>query len=168
VLPSDRRRNLVVVRCRFTHDISAYLAAKPRDILFPSASSLTEFPPFVQARHDSSSNDAATSTIDFDTVCPVFEETGHCRHGLKCRFLGGHAQRGDDGEIVLVVDTEKEARAAISTTELNFVDADTLKLLRSRKVGSHGCCGVYSYTILVSSPYFRSLLARITSNRWKR
>jgi hypothetical protein len=35
------------VRCRFTHDVDAYLAAKPRDIRFPSITNISDIPPFV-------------------------------------------------------------------------------------------------------------------------
>ncbi|KAJ2971166.1 hypothetical protein NUW54_g12561 [Trametes sanguinea] len=35
-------------RCRFTHDVAAYLAAKPRDIHLPSPEDLSDKPPFVR------------------------------------------------------------------------------------------------------------------------
>ncbi|OBZ66915.1 tRNA-dihydrouridine(47) synthase [NAD(P)(+)] [Grifola frondosa] len=41
-LPCERR-------CRFTHDIAAYLAAKPKDIHFPSPADLIDCPPFVKS-----------------------------------------------------------------------------------------------------------------------
>jgi tRNA-dihydrouridine synthase 3 len=73
--------------------------------------------------------------VDQSTICPVFAETGECRHGLKCRFLGGHVQKDSSGNLVLIVDEEKKARSAVSAKEVNFVSPDVFKLLRSRKVG---------------------------------
>jgi len=72
--------------------------------------------------------------VDKSAICPVFSETGECRYGLKCRFLGGHVQKDSSGNLVLIVDEEKKARSAISAKEVNFVGPDVLKLLRSRKV----------------------------------
>lgn len=74
--------------------------------------------------------------MDPSTICPVFAETGECRHGLKCRFLGGHVQKDDRGNLVLMQDEEKQARSAVSAKEINFMSPDVLKLLRSKKVRS--------------------------------
>ena len=73
------------------------------------------------------------------TTCAIYSETGKCRHGFKCRFLGAHAKAAVDGfpdELALVVDEDKTAHAAISAAELNFVDPDVRKQLRTRKVVS--------------------------------
>ena len=48
-------------------------------------------------------------SIDFSTLCPVYDRMGDCKQGFKCRFLGGHARKGDSGEIELVKDDEKFA-----------------------------------------------------------
>ena len=72
--------------------------------------------------------------MDYSTTCPVFAETGECRHGLKCRFLGGHVRTDDSGQLVLIRDEDKRARSAVSAKEVNFMNPDTLKLLRSKKV----------------------------------
>jgi len=74
-------------------------------------------------------------SVDFPIRCPVFEATGSCRIGLKCRFLGGHARKTEDGTVSLVEDEEKKAVTLTANTELNFVSPTTLKLLRSKKVG---------------------------------
>lgn len=68
------------------------------------------------------------------TTCAVFQRTGECKYGLKCRFLGNHARSQENGELELVVDEEKKARAAVAETELNFIDADSLRKIRTKKV----------------------------------
>jgi tRNA-dihydrouridine synthase 3 len=125
----------MLYRCRFTHDIDAYLAAKPRDIRFPSIASISDVFPFIMDMdEDNFTADNNLSSLEHHTSCPSFAESGFCRLGLKCRFLGAHAKRDASGAIVLVEDEEKRAQTALSATELNFVGADTLKLLRSKKV----------------------------------
>ena len=122
-------------RCRFTHDISAYLTAKPKDILFPAPDDIASSPPFIGAKTslDAEMSESKTPSVDFSTKCPVFERTGECRHGLKCRFLGGHARLLEDGDIDLMTNEEKKAQTAVTETELNFVDAVSLKTIRSKK-----------------------------------
>ncbi|KAI0357848.1 zinc finger dihydrouridine synthase [Trametes cingulata] len=121
--------------CRFTHDISAYLAAKPRDIHFPSPEDLSDSPPFVRLPdvEMSENGDASKTSLDFTTTCPIFQHTGECRHGLKCRFLGNHVRTKENGELGLVVDEEKKARLIAAETELNFIDGDTLRKIRTKK-----------------------------------
>lgn len=120
--------------CRFTHDIDAYLAAKPRDIQFPSITTISDVPPFIMGTdEDNSTAGDNLSSLEHHTSCPSFAEYGFCRVGLKCRFLGAHAKRDVSGVITLVEDEEKKAQTAISAKELNFVSADTLKLLRFKK-----------------------------------
>ncbi|KAI0705569.1 zinc finger dihydrouridine synthase [Earliella scabrosa] len=121
--------------CRFTHDVPAYLAAKPRDIHFPSVDDISDVAPFVRLPDVEMSEDgeAQKSSLDPTTTCPVFQRTGDCKHGLKCRFLGSHVRTRDDGELELVVDEEKKARVAASETEVNFLDGDTLRKIRTKK-----------------------------------
>ncbi|KIO11271.1 hypothetical protein M404DRAFT_127500 [Pisolithus tinctorius Marx 270] len=120
--------------CRFTHDVDAYLAAKPRDIHFPPTSTLRETQPFVVVNEPSQNGtEGGESSLDFGTTCTCFDEAGECRMGFKCRFLGAHARRGDDGAVTLVVDEEKKSRVALTTTELNHVNSETLKIVRARK-----------------------------------
>ena len=118
-----------------------------------------------------------TSSLDPTTICPVYSETGKCRHGFKCRFLGAHVKaEGDDfsDELSLIVDGDKAAHAAVSTAELNFVDSDVRKQLRTRKViafhpprGHSSADSLYcgttrppSYTCTVSEARFGRLLER--------
>ena len=117
-------------RCRFIHDIPSYLSAKPRDIYFSSISLFSDTPPFLPLPEETYS-----TSIDPTTICPVYQETGYCRHGFKCRFLGGHVRTDpDSGDLVLLRDEEKMARTALSSKEVNFVEGDVMKLLRSKKV----------------------------------
>lgn len=120
--------------CRFTHDIDAYLAAKPRDIHFPPSGALHETQPFILVDEPLGNGmEGGDSSLDFSTTCTCFNETGECRLGFKCRFLGAHARRGDDGAITLVVDEEKKSKVALTTTELNHISPETLKIIRTRK-----------------------------------
>ncbi|KAF7982827.1 hypothetical protein HWV62_25776 [Athelia sp. TMB] len=112
--------------------MAAYLAAKPKDIRFPSPFDLSDIPPFVHSLSTLENTDIKTS-IDTSTSCPVFQETGWCKHGLKCRFLGGHAQIGESGALVLLRDEDKEAHTAISSKEVNFVGPEVLAQLRKHK-----------------------------------
>jgi tRNA-dihydrouridine synthase 3 len=131
---------LTYQRCRLSHDIPAYLKAKPRDIFFPSESLLSHEPPFValpSAAEEIEESGGPSSVVDFPTRCPVFEATGSCRIGLKCRFLGGHMRKAEDGTVSLVEDEERKRVALTANTELNFVSPTTLKLLRTKKVDLH-------------------------------
>ncbi|EMD37135.1 hypothetical protein CERSUDRAFT_137621 [Gelatoporia subvermispora B] len=120
--------------CRNTHDVAAYLAAKPKDIRFPLAIQLSDLPPFLETPGDDEEMaDGETQSLDFSTICPVFEATGECRYGLKCRFLGGHVRKDENRSLELVINEEKKARAATQETELNFIDAGSLKSLRTKK-----------------------------------
>lgn len=136
-------------RCRFTHDIPAYLAAKPRDIRMPPASSISNVPPFIidpspsqlppPPSPSSPSTPATFSSLDSTTTCPLFAESGECRLGLKCRFLGAHAHSSIDpetgsGTVTLLVDEEKKSSVAGAHVELNQIGAEALKLLRQKKV----------------------------------
>jgi tRNA-dihydrouridine synthase 3 len=120
-------------RCRFTHDIKAYLAAKTHDIHIPDLSQLSEASPFAPSPESLSSPHIEYPSLDLSSICPVFTETGECRYGFKCRFLGGHIHISDSGELSLLGDDDKKARAALTAHEVNFVSADVQRQLRSRK-----------------------------------
>lgn len=96
---------------------------------------LSNEPPFVLLPGAAKGTDASEQpSVEFPIRCPVFETTGSCRIGLKCRFLGGHARKAEDGTVSLVEDEAKKEATLIANTELNFVSPTTLKLLRSKKV----------------------------------
>ncbi|KAI6003161.1 hypothetical protein EDC04DRAFT_2882888 [Pisolithus marmoratus] len=135
--------------CRFTHDIDTYLAAKPKDIYFPPASALRETQPFVvDDEPPQNGTKEGESSLHFGTTCTCFNETGECHVGLKCRFFGAHAHKGDDGVFTLVVDEQKKSRVALTTTELNHVSQETLKIIRTWK-----------YLAPVADTYLRELEA---------
>ena len=81
--------------------------------------------------------DAPKTSLDPNTTCALFKRTGECKHGLKCRFLGSHSRIQEGGELELLVDEEKKAHVAASEAEVNFVDADTLRKIRTKKVCCH-------------------------------
>ncbi len=156
---------LPISRCRFSHDIPAYLEAKPRDIFFPPESMLSSEPPFVSLPDAAKRTDE--SSVDSPTRCPVFEATGSCRLGLKCRFLAGHARKAEDGTVSLVEDEERKKVTLTASTELNFVSPTTLKLLRTKKVGLYlpyvldVCNKATQFPTPVSDGYLQELKAMI-------
>ena len=89
--------------------------------------------------------DAPRTSLDPNTTCSLFQWTGECKHGLKCRFLGSHSRKQENGELELLVDEERKARVAASETEVNFIDADTLRKIRTKKVRHH-CHVTMPYT----------------------
>ena len=119
--------------CRFSHDIHAYLDAKPEDIFFPSASMLNNDPPFVSLP-STDANEMERPEESSVILCPVFEAMGSCRLGLKCRFLGAHVRKAEDGTVALVEDEEKKTLTLAANTEHNSVSPVALKLLRTKKV----------------------------------
>ena len=94
--------------------------------------------PFVSLPHAHANENEVSekSSLDPSTQCPVFEATGSCRLGLKCRFLGSHVRKAEDGTIALVEDESKKALTLTANTELNFISPAILKLLRTKKVES--------------------------------
>lgn len=71
------------------------------------------------------------------TQCPSFDELGECRHGYKCRFLGGHIQAVKVDGADTTIRLELKANAARKMTEPyehNGVDTSLLKSLRKREV----------------------------------
>jgi tRNA-dihydrouridine synthase 3 len=97
---------------------------------------LSNEPPFVSLprTHANENEVSKESSLDSSTRCPVFEATGSCRLGLKCRFLGSHVRKAEDGTIALVEDESKKALTLTANTEHNFISPATLKHLRTKKV----------------------------------
>jgi hypothetical protein len=164
-------------RCRLSHDIPAYLKAKPRDIFFPSEFMLSNEPPFValpsaakrieEESEEPFETETETKTVDFPTRCPPFETTGSCRIGVKCRFLGGHMRKAEDGTISLVEDEEKKRATLAANTELNFVSPSTLKLLRTKKVDLYFPPSFSKCELKQRSIPHQSLTGTFKSSRWQ-
>ncbi|GJJ10891.1 hypothetical protein Clacol_005119 [Clathrus columnatus] len=139
--------------CRFTHDIKTYLKTKSRDIKLPPSSALSAEAPFV-IPPNISPIDPEFSSVDFTTTCPVFESTGVCNVGLKCRFLGGHASRVDFGiGIGLIKDEEREEELRDSFIERNFLKSETAKTIRNK-----------TYPTLVATEYLEALKLKEAKN----
>jgi tRNA-dihydrouridine synthase 3 len=115
--------------------MTAYLAAKPKDIHYSPKAILIDTLPFVQSPVDGEVPvDEKYPSLDRYTTCPIFAETGECRHGLKCRFLGAHVRTNEQGMLSLIHDELRKSQSVAMSQELNFISPDTLKLLRSNKV----------------------------------
>lgn len=164
------------LRCRFTHDVSAYLTAKPRDIHCPSHEDISTEPPFVRLPDVEMSEEGPRSSLDPTTTCPVFQRVGECKHGLKCRFLGNHVRTREDGELELVVDEDKKAHVAASETEVNFIDADSLRKIRTKKVCAttsssrpgHAVQSFYPTSTLILLPTHTSKSSKVLLMRLRR
>ena len=94
---------------------------------------LSNDPPFVSLPCTETER-PEESSVGSVTRCPVFEVMGSCRLGLKCRFLGAHVRKAEDGTVALVEDEEKKSLTLAANTEHNSVSPAALKLLRSKKV----------------------------------
>ncbi|KAJ6545498.1 zinc finger dihydrouridine synthase [Mycena capillaripes] len=114
-------------RCRHNHDIAAYLAAKPPDLALPQAEDVKNMPVPVEGAMD------VEKAAGTRTICPVFAETGECRYGYRCRYLGGHVHPSDSGVPELIKDEEKMAYAVTASAELNRLSNHAQKLLRTKK-----------------------------------
>ncbi|KAK7444511.1 tRNA-dihydrouridine synthase 3 [Stygiomarasmius scandens] len=109
--------------CRHSHDIPAYLEAKPADLRFPTVAEVLDAP----------KTSGETEPTSGPIICPVFEEFGECKYGFKCRYLSAHVRKDDSGNLTLVVDEDKRANAALNANEANYITPDVQKLLRTKK-----------------------------------
>ncbi|KAJ6587378.1 hypothetical protein B0H10DRAFT_2093936 [Mycena sp. CBHHK59/15] len=86
-------------KCRNNHDMSGYLAAKPQDLRLPQRDEVKDLPiptsTSSEMAVDSSEPAPAPTFYRSKVICPIFEDTGECRFGFRCRFLNGHLR--DDG-----------------------------------------------------------------------
>jgi len=72
-------RSFLPHRCRFSHDVGAYLAAKSQDIRMPQISEISNPSPFVPVIDKVGMPHSPYPSLDSSSVCPVFAETGECR-----------------------------------------------------------------------------------------
>ncbi|TFK29500.1 zinc finger dihydrouridine synthase [Coprinopsis marcescibilis] len=120
--------------CRFTHDVVTYLESKTPDLRIPQVSEISDAVPFVTSEISTIRKPGSKyPNVDYGTECPIFQESGECRYGYKCRFMGGHASEDAEGNITLTENQDKKAQAALTTHEMNFASAEVQKLLRSKK-----------------------------------
>ena len=147
-VPSLTRR-----RCRFSHDIDAYLAAKPQDLRIPSVSEFTETPPFGPDLSSVLKPHSRHPNVDTATQCHIFAETGECRYGYKCRFLGGHVQDSSEGNLTLLQDESKKAHAVLTGHEMNFIGAENQKRLRAKR-----------YPLPIATQYLRDIEPKPTNS----
>lgn len=131
---------------------------------------LNNEPPFVALPSaakgiEEESEEPFESESEFATRCPPFETTGYCRIGVKCRFLGGHMRKAEDGTVSLVEDEEKKRAALAANTELNFISLPTLKLLRTKKVGLYFPPSHSKFEMKQRSILHQSLTATSKSSR---
>ncbi|KAG8745497.1 tRNA-dihydrouridine synthase 3 [Ceratobasidium sp. 414] len=122
-------------RCRFSHDVSHYLASKPADIVSPPPEALSTTKPFVTP-HTPAPPTESQPNLDGAARCPNFSCSGKCQSGFKCRFLGSHvkiheSETGNTFE--LVKDDEKYERVKGNVQELNYPSPGLQKLLRTHK-----------------------------------
>ncbi|TEB32625.1 zinc finger dihydrouridine synthase [Coprinellus micaceus] len=132
--------------CRFSHDIDAYLAAKPQDLRIPYVSEFSESLPFGPDLSAVSKPHLRHPNVDTATQCPIFAEVGECRYGYKCRFLGGHVQEGSEDET-------KKAHAALTGHEMNFIGAENQKRLRAKR-----------YPLPIATQYLRDIEPKPTKS----
>ncbi|KAJ6479948.1 zinc finger dihydrouridine synthase [Mycena vitilis] len=117
-------------KCKNNHDVAAYLAGKPPGLVFPLPEDVKTMPvPTAGAMEV----DSTASADPKPTVCPVFEETGECRYGYRCRFQTAHIRPTADGLPELVKDEAKMAYAATTSVEANRISNHSQKLLRTKK-----------------------------------
>jgi tRNA-dihydrouridine synthase 3 len=96
-------------KCRFEHDIRKYLKEGKREDL-----------------------------QTFNGKCPIFEQTGKCSAGWRCRFAGGHSKEIDreDGRKELIMLASNDNGNAQETNEggvVNVVDNKHKMTLRKKK-----------------------------------
>lgn len=116
--------------CKWSHDVSAYLAARLGDI---------------QLALPTSSDDL--TAVLTDHTCPAFSTLGECAFGFKCRFGLSHMRKVEDGAGVagsgweLIVDHDKIAQRKLELGEerfsqlsdkgeYNFISMEKIKTIR--------------------------------------
>lgn len=70
-------------RCRFSHDIAAYLAAKQQDLRIPDTFEISDAQPIAPDFTTLTQTHPLYSSVDLNTTCPIFVETGECRSVWK-------------------------------------------------------------------------------------
>lgn len=148
--------------CKFNHNIEAYLKTKPGDLRWmgsvDEAITVAYSTGLLSSGVDGTEGNAGTMDLagakGETTICPVLQDVGTCKAGFKCRYLGAHCVVGEDGKHVLTSTpvssisdsippsskddpTTHDPRTGTLTSsggsELNYISAQTQKLLRTKK-----------------------------------
>jgi tRNA-dihydrouridine synthase 3 len=69
----------MVRKCKFAHDIPAYLSAKSHDLRIPETSEISDSIPFINSDSSVRKPHPDHPSLGLATTCPVFDETGECR-----------------------------------------------------------------------------------------
>ncbi|KAK4684125.1 tRNA-dihydrouridine synthase 3, partial [Tremellales sp. Uapishka_1] len=139
--------------CKFKHDWSGYFEVKPHDISFHSADELRgEEPYVVQSERIPGGEDAVGTTLDLGTECFVMKDLGLCPFGWRCRFLGGHVekrQEGVEGNVLgdwVLQQGKVEEEKGWTRRETNWINSDVISQIRN---------GSYEY------PFSSAYLAKV-------
>lgn len=146
-----RRRRGWDEGCRFSHDVEAYLASKPADILSHLDTNFAALPStdftFPTPTADVDDPDKPIPVPRPTTVprCPLLVATGQCPFGYRCRFLSAH----QDPSSALSTDPDRREAylSSLTTTdprngrrlewtdrgEINSLGLQPLRSLRKRK-----------------------------------
>ncbi|KAF7296829.1 tRNA-dihydrouridine(47) synthase [NAD(P)(+)] [Mycena indigotica] len=135
-------------KCRNNHDVSLYLASQPPELRLPTAEdvkrmsvplpleSQDESPMEGEGKTERDGGATATegeAAVKSETRCPLFDELGVCQFGFRCRYLSAHSKLNESGVLTLVTDEDKRARMAVAGAEMNRLNAEAQKALRSKK-----------------------------------
>lgn len=142
-------------KCRMSHDLEGYLKTKEADLKMPQRGDLREEAPFVviedpvkgENEKGVEGEERGTGSIDIFTNCPVYDALGHCPQGWKCRYLGGHVRKAEEGTTanaavdgwILKGDDEEKMKMVQEREmdgEMNFVPGGMMYALKGRRVST--------------------------------
>ena len=135
--------------CKFAHTWEEYFKTKPQDVHYDPSAEFQTTPPFVLGNEVvSAGDDVVGRRLDTTTVCPVKRDLGWCPYGMKCRFLGSHLKRVEEGDNgkgkgaeneryggwELTDHVEPEQKAGWKQGETNWQDHEVIRKLRFHSV----------------------------------
>jgi tRNA-dihydrouridine synthase 3 len=136
--------------CKFAHTWEEYFKTKPQDVHYDPIAEFQTTPPFVLGNQVvSAGEDVVGKRLDTTTICPVKRDLGWCPYGMKCRFLGSHLKRVEDGDHSKGAENERyggweltdhvelEQKAGWKQGETNWQDHEVIRKLRFHSVRPH-------------------------------